>query len=105
MTTAAEQNKVNLKFGQSMVRGRIEDSELFQGMRHTRILTPAEDQYSRPQTLRIRSKRSLGSKGDEINVLVRLGGYTRAPFKTTDKETGEVLMVKPVDHTLDAVEE
>lgn len=103
--SATEQAKVTMKYGQAMVRGRIEDSQIYEGLRHTRILTPAEDAYSRPQTLRIRSKRSLGSKGEEITVLVRLGGYARKPFSVTDKETGEVVKVTPVDHTLDAIEE
>ena len=41
---------------------------------------------------------------DEVIVQAQLGGYTRKPFRMTDKETGETMTVTPVDLTLDAVE-
>ena len=88
-----------------MIRGKIDASRTFDKLRYTRILTPAPDAYSRPQTIEVRSKAQLGSKGDEITVLARIGGYTRKPFRATDKETGEISQVTPVDMTLDAIEE
>ncbi|MGA0569840.1 single-stranded DNA-binding protein [Variovorax sp. VNK109] len=87
-----------------LIKGRIEASRRHDGTRYTRILTPAPDAYSRPQVLEVRSKQSLGQSGDEISVTARLGGFTRKAFRATDKETGEVTMVTPVDLTLDAVE-
>lgn len=89
---------------QVMVHGRVEASRNHDGVRYTRILAPAPDAYSRPQTVEIRSKQPFGARGDEVKVLAQLGGYTRRPFETRDKFTGELLKVFPVDMTLDAVE-
>jgi len=89
---------------QVMVHGRVEASRTHDGVRYTRILTPAPDAYSRPQTVEVRSKQPFGAKGDEVKVLAQLGGYTRKPFETKDKSTGEIFKVTPVDMTLDAVE-
>lgn len=87
-----------------IVKGRIDAKRSHDGTRYTRILTPAPDAYSRPQTVEVRSKANLGDRGDEVTVLCKLGGYTRKPFRSVDKETGETSMVTPVDMTLDAVE-
>jgi hypothetical protein len=89
---------------QVLVRGRIDASRRYEQLRYTRIVTPAPDPYSRPQTVEIRSKSQLGQKGDEVQVLAQLGGFTRKAFRSTDKETGEQSMVIPVDMTLDAIE-
>lgn len=89
---------------QVLVRGRIEALRRFDKTRYTRVVTPAPDLYSRPQTVEIRSKQGIGQIGDEVTVTAVLGGYARKPFRTTDKETGETTMVFPVDLTLDAVE-
>ena len=89
---------------QVLIRGRVEAVRRFDKTRYTRIVTPAPDPYSRPQTVEVRGKQPLGQVGDEITVHAVLGGYARKPFRTTDKETGEVTMVTPVDLTLDAIE-
>jgi len=89
---------------QVTVKGRIDARRRHDKTTYTRIVTPAPDPYSRPQTVEIRSKGSLGQAGDEIVVLALLGGYTRKAFRSTDKETGETTMVTPVDLTLDAIE-
>lgn len=89
---------------QVLVKGKVEASRRFDGKRYTRIITPAADAYSRPQVVEVRSVAKLGDLGDETEVTCRLGGYTRKPYRTTDKETGETSMVTPVDMTLDAVE-
>jgi hypothetical protein len=86
------------------IKGKIDASRRHGEHRYTRILTPAPDAYSRPQTIEVRSKGQLGARGEEVTVVATLGGYTRKPFKSTDKETGEITMVTPVDITLDAVE-
>ena len=86
------------------VKGRIDHSRRHEATWYTRMLSPAADAYSRPQTVEIRSKQRLGQVGDETIVLCKLGGYTRKPFRSTDKDTGETSMVTPVDMTLDAVE-
>lgn len=89
---------------QVMVHGRVEASRNHEGVRYTRIITPAPDAYSRPQTVEVRSKAPFGAKGDEVKVLCQLGGYTRKPFDFKDKATGEIFKVTPVDMTLDAVD-
>lgn len=89
---------------QVTIKGRIDAARRHDKTRYTRIVTPAPDPYSRPQTVEVRSRQSLGQVGDEITVQAQLGGYTRKPFRSTDKETGETTMVTPVDLTLDAVE-
>lgn len=89
---------------QVLVEGRIEYSSRFEGKTTSRIISPAADRYSRPAITAVRSKSSLGTAGDEVSVLCRLGGYTRKAFRATDKDTGEVKFVTPVNMTLDAIE-
>lgn len=93
-----------LKPMQTLVHGRVEAVRTHDGVRYTRVLTPAPDAYSRPQTVEIRSKQPLAPKGDEVKVICSLGGYTRKPFEMKDKQSGEIIKITPVDHTLDAVE-
>lgn len=94
-----------IKPNQVMVVGRIEATRRYEGSHFSRVMTPAIDSYSRPQMLMIRSTASLGRKGDEIKALCQLGGFTRKPFEVTDKSTGEVEKVIPVDMTLELIEE
>lgn len=89
---------------QVLVRGRIDAVRRHDKITYTRIITPAPDPYSRPQTVEVRSRQRLGQPGDEVDQLATLGGYARRPFPSTDKATGETTMVTPVDMTLDAVE-
>lgn len=89
---------------QVFIKGRIDAARRHEKTTYTRIVTPAPDPYSRPQTIEVRSKQRLGQAGDEITVQAVLGGFTRKAYRATDKDTGEVTMVIPVDLTLDAVE-
>jgi len=86
------------------IEGKIEAVRRWEGVRHTRIITPAPDRYSRPQVVEVRSKEQLGQAGDEITITAVLGGFMRKSFKVTDKNTGEVTTIQPVDMTLDAVD-
>ncbi|WP_251373553.1 single-stranded DNA-binding protein [Janthinobacterium sp. JC611] len=88
-----------------VVSGRIEGSKTYEGKRYTQVMTPAADAYSRPQMVEIRSKARLGDKGEEISAPCVLGGFQRKPYETKDKQTGEVVKVVPVEHTLDLIEE
>ena len=97
--TAANQNLM-----QVVIKGKIDAIRRFDGKTYTRLITPAPDAYSRPQVVEVRSGQRLGARDDEVTVLSKLGGYARKAFRATDKETGEQLMVTPVDLTLDAVE-
>lgn len=93
------------KVMQVIVAGRIEISKTYEGKRYTQILTPAPDAYSRPQLVEIRSKTKLGERGEEVSAQCVLGGFQRKPYEVKDKNTGEVVKVVPVEHTLDLVEE
>lgn len=100
--TAAPAQKIGAN--QCLIAGRIESLRRHEQTRYTTIVTPAPDPYSRPQTVQVRSRAGLGQRGDDVQVLCKVGGYTRKPFRVVDKDTGEATMVTPVDLTLDAIE-
>lgn len=87
-----------------LIVGRVDASRRHERVYFARVITPAPDAYSRPQVVEVRSKHKLGELGDEISVTCKLGGFTRRPFRATDKDTGETQMVTPVDMTLDVLE-
>ena len=86
------------------IMGRIEEVQRYEGTYNTRILCPASDQFSQPQNIKVRSKTRIGARDEMVTITARLGGYKRKAFKATDKETGEIAMVIPVEMTLDLVE-
>lgn len=88
-----------------IVKGRIESSKTHDGKRNTKIMTPAADEYSRPQLVEVRSKQRVGENGDLVTLNCLLGGYQRKAYQVKDKETGEIKTVVPVEHTLDLIEE
>lgn len=89
---------------QCLIVGRIQSTRRHESTRYTTIVVPAPDPYSRPQTVQVRSKSALGQRDEDVQVLCKVGGYTRKAFRFVDKESGETSMVVPVDITLDAVE-
>lgn len=86
------------------IKGRVEASRMHEGVRYTRVITPAPDAYSRPQMLEVRSRSKIGERGEDVQFVAVLGGFQRKAYSYTDKDTGERLSVVPVDHTLDLVE-
>lgn len=102
------EDKKNVQAAKAMhvvISGRVEGSKTYEGKRYTQVMTPAADAYSRPQLVEIRSKVRLGEKGEEISCQCILGGFQRKAYETKDKQTGEIVKVIPVEHTLDLVEE
>lgn len=87
------------------VRGKILRSRRYQQEVLTAIVSPAKDEWSKPQTVQIRSKRKLGEIDEVVVVECLLGGYERKQYEVHDKDSGEVTRIKPVEHTLDAVED
>lgn len=87
-----------------IITGRIEEVQRYEGTYNTRIICPAADQFSQPQNVKVRSKTRIGSRDEMVTITARLGGYKRKAFKATDKETGEIATVVPVDMTLDLVD-
>ena len=71
----------------------------------TQVITPAPDAYSRPQIVEIRGKSVIGDVGDEVSVFAMLGGFSKSPFDSKDKNTGEIIKVYPVSMTLDLIED
>ena len=96
--------KSTLQVMQVLVVGRIEHTEVYEGKHSSRCITPSSDVYSRPQIVMVRSKARIGRVGDEVSVVCKLGGYVRKPYKITDKATGEIFSVTPVDMTLDTID-
>ncbi|MDO4795304.1 MAG: single-stranded DNA-binding protein [Brachymonas sp.] len=105
MSTAAPANQpaIGIKPMQVMVFGKVENVRSYDKSIYTTVICPATDQYSSPSVVVIKSSRRLGQRDEEIRQLCKLGGYRRKPFKFTDKETGEISMVTPVDITLEAI--
>lgn len=87
---------------QVTIVGKILDVQRRESTTYTVVLCPAEDEYSRPSEVKIRSARSVGRVGEVVDVLCKLGGYGRA-FEYKDKETGEILRGRQVDMILDVV--
>lgn len=83
--------------------GRIEHVEKYQNKFTTLLKTPAQDSYSHPSLIPLRSKGRLGSPGDEISVKFDIGGVPRA-FKRVDKDTGEEVMVRTADAYFNVIE-
>lgn len=105
MTTAAPANQGNIgiKPMHVLVFGKVENVRSYDKSIYTTVICPATDQYSSPSVVTIKSAKRIGQREEEIRQLCKLGGYRRKPFKFTDKETGEMSMVTPVDITLEAI--
>lgn len=103
-TSPASSASARMPVGKVLFRGKVDSFRVHEGSHYTEILTPAEDEYSRPQVIEIRSKRRLGRPGEVIEVLCRAGGYRGNLFTYTDKETGEQLKSRKVLHTFDLIE-
>lgn len=83
--------------------GRIEHAEKFQNNFTTLIKTPAQDAYSHPSTIAVRSKSRLGSVGDEVSIKCSIGGVPRT-FQRKDKETGEITPARTADAYFNVIE-
>lgn len=64
----------------------------------TRVIQPAPDSFSSPSAVAITSKKRIGAKGDDVNVVVTVAGFKDS---WTDKQ-GEVMQT--ARNTLYAVE-
>lgn len=102
VVTAMPGRKLGL--GEVVIKGRVQAARRFDGNVYTRLVLPAASEYEKPQVVQVRGKGKLGDRDEVVTVVCRVGGYARKPYDVTDKETGEVSKVTPVDITLDAVE-
>lgn len=87
-----------LKPCQSMIVGRIETVDRTDTACFTTIVSPAPDAYSHPANHKVQSVRPLGRAGDDIEVLVELGGFKRSYLNKQNEK------VFTVDNSLRAVE-
>ena len=87
------------------ILGKLVAVRRYEGNSYSRVICPAVDLYSKPAIVEIRSAKSIGVRDEEIEVVGRIGGYMRKPYTFTDKSTGEVQSITPVDMTLDLVEQ
>ncbi len=69
----------------------------------TIVKLPAPDEFTSPQTVELRSSRSLGEPGDDWRGVVAIGGYGRS-YKQADPETGESRVVQTADNSLTVIE-
>ncbi|KFB73223.1 MAG: hypothetical protein AW09_001534 [Candidatus Accumulibacter phosphatis] len=89
----------SLQPGQSFLVGRITDVKRTDKGTFTILATPAPDRYSHPSMHEVGSDRPFGRPGDEVSILVQLGGYRRT-FRTKDGD-----QVVTVDNSLRLVAE
>lgn len=59
----------------------------------TIIIMPSNDNYSSPATIEVFSKSELGHKDQELELDIKIGGY-RNNYSVTDRETGEVRLIR-----------
>lgn len=79
-----------------VVAGRIQSVKKHNETYRTLLKTAAPDAYSPPGTFEVRSRRRLGSEGQEIEVECDLLGYARS-FESKAGET-----VRTAEHVLQA---
>lgn len=71
------QESAKLAANQAIIRGRVQEVKRTSDLTYTVIVTPAEDQYSQPATVEVRSKTVIGKPHEDVTVRVKIGGYRR----------------------------
>lgn len=84
--------------------GKVEAVRRYEGKSYTRIVCPAPDLYSKPAIVEVRSSNRIGAKDEEVSLDARLSGYPRKMYSVTDKESGEIVKIIPVEMTLEMIE-
>lgn len=86
------------------IKGKLKEQRRGEDMFYSLVLCPALDEYSSPRPFEIRSEKSLGRENEDVSVRCALGGYFRRAYNYDDPKTGEVRRIKPVVHSLDAID-
>lgn len=89
---------------QAVVAGKIQETRAHEGRIYTTILSPAQDEYSSPSVVEVRSDRRIGQTGELVRCTVKISGFLGRPFATVDKDTGERRQVRQCRIMLDYVE-
>nr|WP_314898799.1 hypothetical protein [uncultured Deefgea sp.] len=88
--TPTQAKKYNLLRNQIHIFGRIEDFKRNEKDYTTTVTLPSTDEFTKPQSVSIQSKTSIGQRGDVVELLCTpCGFYSR--FEYSDKKTGEKL--------------
>lgn len=66
------------------------------------VAMPAADPYSHPSTVEVAADSRLAEKDGDFKAMCRITGFARQ-YKATDKDTGEVRVVRTADVRLTAV--
>jgi len=90
---------------QVSVTGKLTEQRFNDGVYYSVLLMASADEYSPPMPFEVRSRKSLGSRGEVVTVRCQLGGYFKRTYNVTDQNTGEIRRVRPIVLTLDAVED
>ncbi|MBB6523902.1 hypothetical protein [Pseudoteredinibacter isoporae] len=70
------------------LKGKITHEQFHNGQYFYRIIEAAPDQYSQPNSFKVKSGTQLGQVGNEVQINVRVTGFVREkPY--TDKTTGQ----------------
>jgi len=59
------------------ITGKVEEAREHNEKYYTRIIMPAPDEFSKPQTVEIRSNSKIGKFEEVITVDCQLGGFKR----------------------------
>lgn len=89
---------------QTLVVGKCMRVRRHEQFTYTTIITPAKDEYSRPQVVEVRSKARFADRDEPVSVQAMLGGYEGKAYAVVDRETGERRQLVPVNLFLDLVE-
>jgi hypothetical protein len=99
----AQASSIALALGVCQLKGRVASRRVINTKNGRQVIStvklPAPDSFTSPQTVELRSAKSLGEVGEDITVAVKVGGYGRS-YQTTDPETGERRNVQTADNTL-----
>lgn len=101
--TPTQAKKYQLPRNAMQLFGRI-DSFKRQDKDYTTYITlPSVDEFSKPQTVQVNSKSSIGQRGDVVEVLVGPAGFL-SKFSYADKNTGEKLQGEKVVSWFELIE-
>ena len=88
----------------TIVQGKVLRVRRYDQYTYTTIICPAQDAYTRPSVVEIRSKSRFADSDEEVKVNCILGGYEGRAYRATDRETGESRQLIPVNLFLDLEE-
>jgi hypothetical protein len=87
------------------IQGKLIEQRKDEDVYYTVLIMAAPDGYSQPKPFEIRSRRSLGNKGEVVTIDCEVGSYYKRAYDLIDKQTGEFLRrVKPIALALDLIE-